>query len=122
MDMDNANSRRVREQKTVEAMIRIYCREQHRTAEGLCEPCGDLLQYAAKRLERCPYGVDKPTCAKCPIHCYQPAMRRNIRVVMSYAGRRMLYRHPVLAVLHLMDGWRRRPSGSRRERHGGQQR
>jgi hypothetical protein len=33
-------------------------------------------------------------------------MRGQVREVMRYAGPRMLLRHPVLAVLHLLDGMR----------------
>ena len=114
--MGDAHSRRIREQKTVEAMIRIYCGGQHGTAVGLCQRCEDLLKYAQKRLEACPFGVDKPTCATCPIHCYRPDMREEIREVMAYAGPRMLHRHPILAVRHLMDGWRTHSSQSGDER------
>ena len=37
-----------------------------------------LLDYAAIRLERCRFGMEKPVCAKCPVHCYQPARREQI--------------------------------------------
>ena len=30
-------------------------------------------------------------------------MRERVRVVMRYAGPRMLLRHPILAILHLRD-------------------
>jgi len=49
-------------------------------------------------MSRCPFGPDKPTCAKCPIHCYKPQVRERVREVMRFAGPRMLLRHPVLAV------------------------
>jgi hypothetical protein len=108
----NEHPRIVREKKTVEAMIRIYCGGQHGTREGLCQECKDLLQYATERLERCPFQEDKPTCADCPIHCYRPIMRAEIRMVMTYAGPRMPYRHPILAVRHLIDGLRRHSTES----------
>ena len=56
-----------------------------------------------QRIDRCPYQEDKPTCAKCPIHCYKPAMRERVRQVMRYAGPRMLLYHPVLAISHYID-------------------
>ena len=31
-------------------------------------------------------------------------MRERVREVMRYSGPRMLWRHPVLAAAHLMDG------------------
>jgi hypothetical protein len=36
-------------------------------------------------------------------------MREKIKGVMRYAGPRMMYRHPVLAVLHVFDGLRKDP-------------
>ena len=100
-----------RERKTVEAMIRLYC-EAHHAPEGLfCPECQELLQYALERLDRCPFQERKTTCAKCPVHCYRPEHREQIRVVMRYAGPRMLFRHPILALLHLWDGIRKAPEG-----------
>lgn len=113
--MPSQHPRMIRERKTMEAMIRLYCRDHHPGGDALCPECADLLRYAQARLERCPYQERKPTCARCPIHCYRPAMRDRIRAVMRYAGPRMLLRHPVLALLHLIDGLRkgkaRPPSG-----------
>lgn len=106
------SKRLARERKTVEAMIRIYCRGQHDTRGGLCADCQELLAYAEERLARCRFGADKPTCANCPVHCYKPALRERIRAVMRYAGPRMAYRHPILTLYHFLDG-RRKPTGNR---------
>jgi len=95
-------------------MVRLYCRDQHGTKEGMCADCRALLDYARARLEHCPYQERKSTCAKCPIHCYKPAMREQMRAVMRYAGPRMLLRHPLLAVLHLMDGMKKAPPAPKR--------
>ena len=114
--------RLAREEKTIAAMIALYCRDHHekdagelaRTPgdgrDGLCSECDELLEYARLRLEKCRYGADKPTCANCETHCYKPAMRERIREVMRYSGPRMLKHHPVLAVTHLVDG-RKTPGG-----------
>jgi hypothetical protein len=93
-----------RERRTVLAMIRIYCQGHHGNASQLCAECAGLWNYVQVRLDRCPFQEDKPTCAKCPIHCYQPARRQQIQAVMRYAGPRMLRQHPVLALRHLLDG------------------
>ncbi len=98
-------------------MIGIHCAARHgatpRSAEdsgaSLCPACRELLEYAGLRLEKCPWGDAKPTCAKCPIHCYKPEMRARIREVMRYAGPRMLLRHPLMGLRHLADGLTRRP-------------
>lgn len=99
-----------RESRTIRAMIGIYCRAHHgrRGKEaGLCGECRELLDYAEFRLDRCPFQEKKTTCGNCPVHCYKPSMREKTRTVMSYSGPRMTYRHPVLALFHLMDGRRK---------------
>jgi Nitrous oxide-stimulated promoter len=113
-------SRRVaRERKTVAAMIRVYCRGHHTSRSGLCGDCARLHEYAMGRLDHCPLGTDKPTCVNCPVHCYKPELRERIREVMRYAGPRMLWRHPLLAILHLLDGRRPSPSRPPRKQPGG---
>ncbi len=108
----SASPRRIaREQATVTAMIRIFCRNRHASRGELCPECAELQAYAIGRLARCPFGQDKPTCANCRIHCYKPQLRERIREVMRYAGPRMLWRHPVLAIRHLLDGRRMMPGG-----------
>ncbi|MFH0914897.1 MAG: nitrous oxide-stimulated promoter family protein [bacterium] len=114
-------SRLQREQHTLSAMIGLYCRDHHgettssfdqvrgdgRAATGsdasLCSECGPLLAYAERRVARCRFGDQKPTCARCTVHCYAPVMRERIRVVMRYSGPRMTTRHPLLALAHLAD-------------------
>jgi hypothetical protein len=93
-----------REKKTLEAMVTLYCRDRHNEATMPCETCTALLVYAHQRLDRCPWGASKPTCLKCPVHCYEHGMREQIRRVMRYAGPRMLLHHPLLAIAHLLDG------------------
>ena len=101
--------RRARELKTIEAMLRLYCRgHRHENRTPLCRECGALREYAARRLERCVFGDAKPTCANCVVHCYSAQMREQVRVVMRWAGPRMLLRHPILGILHKLDG--RRPA------------
>lgn len=101
--------RRARELKTIEAMLRLYCRGQgHR--DRACSECAELLAYAERRLRRCVFGDAKPTCANCAVHCYSAPMRERVRVVMRWAGPRMLLRHPILGILHKLDGRRPAPA------------
>jgi hypothetical protein len=102
--------RLAREWQTITAMIACYCRDHHAASATLCPECQGLLDYAAIRLERCRFGLEKPVCAKCPVHCYQRARREQVRTVMRYAGPRMLWRHPVLGLRHWLDGFRRAPA------------
>ncbi|MBY6187463.1 nitrous oxide-stimulated promoter family protein [Marinobacter hydrocarbonoclasticus] len=110
MKSDRLEGRLASEFRTIAHMMQIYCKGNCGTVErqqGLCSCCRELLDYAEKKLDRCPYGDTKPTCAKCPIHCYKPEPKERIRQVMRYAGPRMLLRHPIEAIRHLLD--ERRP-------------
>jgi hypothetical protein len=107
--MPEENARILREKRTMRAMVHLYCRAQHGCLQDLCSECQALLNYAMARLERCPFGPDKPTCANCTIHCYKPDMRQQVKIVMRYAGPRMLLHHPFLACMHLIDGRRKAP-------------
>ena len=109
IELTNTHPRITHEARTLEAMIGMYCRDQHGTpGDALCADCADcaeLLRYAGVRLAKCPFQEHKTTCAKCPVHCYKPARHAQIRAVMRYAGPRMMLRHPRLAFYHLViDG------------------
>ena len=112
-----------REWRTLDAMIALACHARHRgpnRGQGdrrrvLCPACAELRAYAEQRLLRCPFGTEKPTCDNCQVHCYRPEMRERVRDVMRFAGPRMLLRHPVLAVLHLVVD-ERRPAPARPSR------
>lgn len=99
-----------REEKTVAAMIELFCRQRHCRRHDLCEECQELLDYARERLDKCPFQEGKTVCSFCTVHCYKPEMREKIRVVMRFAGPRMLYRHPLMTIQHIMD--RRRKSAA----------
>jgi hypothetical protein len=101
-----------REEKTIAAMIGLFCRGHHAgapraAADGpdaaLCGECGALLAYARLRLTHCRFGERKPTCARCTVHCYRAERRDQVRRVMRYSGPRMTTRHPLLALAHLLD-------------------
>lgn len=89
--------------KTLSAMVKIYCKKHHQNATGekICAQCNEFLIYANEKLDRCPYGTNKPTCNKCPIHCYKNTQRQQAKKIMHYAGPRMLIKHPILAFKHL---------------------
>ena len=102
--MEALTGRLRREQATFVCMAKIYCAHHHAPPPGgLCEECAGLMDYAEKRLQRCPYGQDKPTCAKCPVHCYKPEPRERAREIMRFAGPRMPLRHPIRSLTHLFD-------------------
>lgn len=90
--------------------INIYCEDMHReryktcvTAAGLagrclksvsysyCDECRKLLLHAVSKRILCPYDP-KPSCKKCPSHCYGPGYRDRIREVMRYSGMQLIKR------------------------------
>lgn len=109
------------EAETIRAMVRLYCRAHHPAerrvkevgSEDVCPDCRDFLNYALKRLACCPFGVDKPVCAKCRIHCYKPAEREKARAIMRWAGPRLLWHHPIMALRHVRDNLRKAPEKPR---------
>jgi hypothetical protein len=109
MPDDTLSPRLQREWKTITAMQQIYCHAHHGIKNGLCPDCTRLSAYALERLKKCLFQDAKPTCAKCPIHCYRKDMREEVRTIMRFSGPRILLRHPLLALLHLLDGLRKAP-------------
>lgn len=106
--MDPTQKHLGRELLTITRMVEIYCDAHHgRQGDGLCDECGEFMDYAAVRLEKCPYGEDKPTCSNCPVHCYKPERRTQAKAIMRFAGPRMIFRHPWLAITHKLDGFRK---------------
>ena len=105
--MHSERKRLARERLTMAKMIGMYCSAHHDSSGNvLCAACREFQNYTEVRLQKCPYGEDKPTCANCPVHCYKPARRAHAREIMRYAGPRMLLRHPLLAIAHQLDGFR----------------
>lgn len=107
------------ETETIRAMVRLYCRAHHPNdvnpddPDRVCPACRSFLDYALKRLACCPYGEEKPVCEKCRIHCYKPAERETAREVMRWAGPRLIWRHPVMAIRHVFDSMRPAPEKPR---------
>ncbi len=97
-----------REKKTIEVMVHIYCKNKHESQGELCPECSELLEYAKMRLDKCPFQEKKSTCGKCLIHCYQPQKREKVKKVMRHSGPRMLLKHPIRAIQHVIDG-RKKP-------------
>lgn len=117
--MDAVDRRIARELRTVRAMIEIHCRGNHGGATVPCAGCEALWEHARRRVERCPFRADKPTCLDCAVHCFGEETRERIRAVMRYAGPRMAWRHPILSLLHFLDGRRAAGARGRRQRPAG---
>jgi hypothetical protein len=102
-------ARLAREYRTIRVMVDMHCRAHHAAAAGGCAQCAELVDYAGRRIDRCPFRERKPTCAKCTVHCYSEERREQMKSVMRYAGPRMTWRHPLLALAHVVDGFRKAP-------------
>jgi len=65
-----------------------------------------------KRLARERLTMSKMIGIYCSAHhdssgCYKPARKAQAREIMRYAGPKMLLRHPLLAIAHQLDGFRK---------------
>jgi predicted amidophosphoribosyltransferase len=104
--MNNTENRLKRERKTIQVMVRMYCRSVHSKQKELCPECEELLYYAYEKIDRCLFGTEKPACSECWVHCYAHEKREKIRTIMRYAGPRMMYKHPYLGIMHFVDKYR----------------
>jgi hypothetical protein len=100
----------MREKESLIKMSRIFCADNHGSKAELCDACRELSDYAIQRITLCPFRAEKPVCAKCPVHCFRNDMRVRIIALMRYAGPRMLYKHPILAVGHLLESFKKPPN------------
>lgn len=90
----------------------MYCKANHHTHHLLCDECEQLKTYALLRIDYCVYGLDKPACNKCPVHCYSVSNREKIKAVMKYSGKRMILKYPYLSILHML---RRNPKFNKKK-------
>ncbi|MHB0896698.1 MAG: nitrous oxide-stimulated promoter family protein [Spirochaetales bacterium] len=72
-----------KEKNVVAFMINCYCKKIHHQ-DTLCESCNDLVNYAHKRLNVCPFGEKKTSCLKCKVHCYSKEKRVEIKSNVIY--------------------------------------
>ncbi|WP_092433904.1 nitrous oxide-stimulated promoter family protein [Williamwhitmania taraxaci] len=92
------------EKRMVRLMIEFYCRKEHHTKKP-CSECLTLIDYAHKRLDRCKYGNQKPSCGSCTTHCYRKTEQEQIRRVMRYSGPRMVLYHPIASLKYVIFRW-----------------
>jgi hypothetical protein len=104
--MSKTEARRDREKQVVALMIKLYCRKKHKTKDILCAECQTLHDYALLRIEKCPFMETKTFCSNCKVHCYKAEMREKIREVMRFSGPQMILYHPIMAIRHLIDGYK----------------
>ncbi|MEG0276949.1 MAG: nitrous oxide-stimulated promoter family protein [Coprobacillus sp.] len=94
----NIEKKRQREVDIVTFMIHLYYKKH----QDLNHEYQGLLNYAVKRIEKCPMMEKKTFCSQCPIHCYDKKMQEKIKKVMKYSGPRMMLFHPLLTIKHAL--------------------
>jgi len=100
--MGKDKNRLIREKKTIEAMVKLFCKKKHNTV-NICTNCNEVLNYALTRIEKCVFGEKKPVCNLCKIHCYNKENKSKIKKIMRFSGPRMIFYHPYYAIMHLID-------------------
>ena len=99
--LKDPEARREMEKESLSTMIQIYCHGNHHTKKGeLCPQCKEFEAYAHQRTDKCPFMETKTFCSACKVHCYSKKWRPYVKEVMRYAGPRILFYHPILALLH----------------------
>ena len=88
-----------KEKNVVDKMIDIYY-----VKHGTPEEKEELKAYVMKRLDGCKFQENKTFCSKCPIHCYAPKYKKQIKKVMRYSGPRLVLHHPVMLLKHIWQG------------------
>lgn len=110
-DSPKTARRRAREKTTISQMIAMHCAGNHLLearierafcGDSVCPACAKLDEYAILRTDRCRKMDVKTSCEECGNHCYAPEMRERIRAAMRYSGPRMIVKHPIAAIRHLL--------------------
>ena len=97
-------TKREKEKQIVSDMIALYCYKKHKSKKGyLCKECKKLNEYARMRSDKCPFMETKTFCSNYKVHCYKKDMREKIRDVMRFSGPRMIFRHPIMAIRHVIE-------------------
>lgn len=109
-DKNRLTGKLATEYKTIVQMTKIYCHHFHQHNINECQTCQEFIKYAQLKLDRCVYGQDKPACKACPIHCYKPQQKKLAQQIMRYAGPKMLFKHPLLAIKHLLKSRKKFPT------------
>jgi len=106
--------------KTLALFISLYCRHHHGQADkatpevkgldvesiagreiSLCADCRKLLTHAFVKRTHCQMDP-KPQCKHCPVHCYHATYREQIREVMKFSGKKMLFGGRIDYLFHLL--------------------
>ena len=111
--------KKIKDIKVLAGFIRIYCHANHDgilrrpflikdpqlqaelCGNELCIDCERLLEHGMAKLSLCPY-EPKPSCRKCPTHCYAPGYRDKVKKVMRFSGTYLIKRGRLDLLLHFL--------------------
>lgn len=99
--MTTKHDRIEQEKTTMRLMVSLYGKHCSKPAASAQE-LEALAAYAARRLDHCHWGQQKPNCHDCPVHCYAPQQRELMRQVMRWTGPRMLRYAPIEAMRYMI--------------------
>jgi hypothetical protein len=111
--MEQFTCAQIKDLKLLLNFVRIYCGAKHGNQIGtniqvesitvketlLCDECAEVARHALAKRRNCPL-TPKPSCKKCPVHCYGRYYRAKIREIMAFSGRRMILRGRVDYLRH----------------------
>jgi hypothetical protein len=118
---DKLDAKKAKDIRVLSDFVEVFCREKHKaeTKEAfkinetrlsevldnkhlmLCQDCSKLLYHGIAKLLLCPYNP-KPTCKKCPRHCYAPGYREKMRGVMRFSGMYLVTHGRLDLLLHYL--------------------
>jgi len=82
--MFSIKKRLARERLTMSKMVGIYCAAHHDSGEdNLCGSCREFLNYAERRLRKCPYGNEKPAPSEMPLWERKTDLRQLSRALLQ---------------------------------------
>src|SRR6056297_90918 len=90
------------EKKVLRKMVHIYCRGNH-SKNSPCSECMEVINYGLNKIDSCIYGINKPFCSKCTIHCYEENMKKKVKDIMRYSGPRIIFYHPIISLKHFLS-------------------
>lgn len=94
-----------KEKLNIKKTLGIYCNAHHNTKDGrLCPKCTAMLATILPKMNHCRYGTTKPICDRCDDMCFGPEYNKIFMDAMNTGSKKMLVKHPIMAVKHKVLG------------------
>lgn len=90
-----------KERENIRKSFGKYCNDNHGTSDGkLCPKCTALLTTVMLKIQRCPYGINKPVCDSCETPCFGEEVTNGFLDIMKSSRKKMLLSHPLMTIKH----------------------